>query len=170
MLSKLITIYYSVDVSVTLQGGGRPDEGWVVPLTVKFFTPGSDVLTAPPLYTFNLITAKIDGFAVAEAKRIVPGIYDISAATTHCLTNVKKGVVITGSVAVNLGTLLEGNADDSNAINITDFGILAASYGKSSGDSGYNAQADFDRSGSINITDFGLLAANYGKSAPIVVP
>ena len=82
---------------------------------------------------------------------------------------VKKGVVITGSsTAVNMGIMLEGNADDTSVINITDFGILAATYGKSTPD--YDNRADFDRNGIINIADFGLLAANYGKSAPVEVP
>ena len=163
---------YPSDISVTLQGTGRPDPaGWVVPLTVKFFAPGADVLTGTPLYTFIENTTKSGSLAIAQVSGAAPGTYDISAVTPHCLTNVKKGVVTDApSTAIDLGTLLEGNADDSNIINITDFGLLAASYGKSSGDSGYNARADFDRNGIINIADFGLLAANYGKSAPIVVP
>ena len=160
-----------VDIAITLQGGSRPDAGYVAPLTVKFFTPGADVLTGTPNYSFNLTTAKSGGFAVAQASGIIPGTYDISAVTPHCLANVRRGVVITEpSTAVYLGTLLEGNAIDDNKINITDFGILAASYGKSSGDIGYYAQADFDCNGIINIADFGLLAANYGKSGPIIVP
>ena len=160
-----------VNITVALQGGGRPDAGYIVPLTVKFFTPGADVLAATPLYTFNLITAKSGSTAVATASGLPPGTYDVSAVTPHCLTNVKTGVVVTvPSTSMNLGTLLEGNADDSNIVNITDFGILASSYGKSSGDTGYYANADFDRSGIVNITDFGLLAANYGKSAPVVAP
>jgi len=160
-----------VNISVILQGGGRPDAGWEVPLTIKFFTPGTDVLIGTPLYTFNLTTTKNGSTAVAQANGITPGTYDISAVTPTCLINKKAGAVITAPLtAIDLGTLLEGNADDSNIVNITDFGILAASYGKSTGDSGYYANADFDCSGIVNITDFGLLAANYGKSAPVVVP
>jgi hypothetical protein len=66
--------------------------------------------------------------------------------------------------------VLEGNANDDNKINIQDFGILAATYGKVAGDTGYDARADFDRNGKINIADFGLLAANYGKYTPVEVP
>ena len=163
---------YPSDISVTLQGTGRPDPaGYVVPLTVKFFAPGADVLTGTPLYTFIENTTRSGSLAVAQVSGVAPGTYDISAVTSHCLTNVKRGVVADApSTAIDLGTLLEGNADDSNIINITDFGLLAASYGKSSDDIGYNAQADFDRNGIVNIADFGLLAANYGKSAPVEVP
>ncbi len=171
-VTLVVTVKANVDVSVILQGSGRPDDGWIVPLTVKFFTPGADVLTDTPLYTAdNLTTFKNGSFAVAQASGILPGTYDISAVSPHCLTNVKSGVAITVSTtAVNLGTLLEGDANDNNIINIADFGILAATYGKISNDIGYDAQADFDRNGIINIADFGLLAANYSKSAPVVVP
>ena len=164
------TYTVDVDINVTLQGGGRPDAGWVVPLTVKFFDNSTGVPGAI-LYTFTENTTKSGSTAIVQTSGILPGTYDISAVTTHCLANVKRGVVISApSTAVNLGTLLEGNADDNDIINITDFGVLAASYGKSSGDSGYDARADFDRNGIINIADFGLLAANYGKSAPVEVP
>ena len=74
------------------------------------------------------------------------------------------------STAVNMGTLLEGNANNDININIADFGFLVSSYNKSFGQSGYNAMADFDNSLSVNIADFGLLVANYNKSAPINLP
>jgi len=157
----------TVNISVTLQGGSRPDAGWVVPLTVKFFTPGT---ITPALYTFDLTTAKSGNTAIATATGILPGTYDIRVVTPHCLTNIKKGVVIAApSSEVDLGTLLEGNANDNNIVNIADFGILASAYGKNAGEDGYDAQADFDRNGIVNIADFGLLAANYGKSAPVEV-
>jgi hypothetical protein len=164
-----------VNISVILQGGSRPVAGWAVPLTVKFFTPGTttpvDVLTATPVYTFSQNTTKNGNTAIAQATGIIQGTYDISAVSPGCLTNVKRGVTIAGtSTDVNLGTLLEGNANNDNKINIQDFGILATSYGKGTGDTGFDARADFDRSGRINIADFGLLAANYARNAPIVIP
>ena len=162
----------TVNFTLTLQGGGRLDAGYIVPLTFKFFDNSTGVPGAL-LYTFTVNTTRVDTtYQVTDnVTGINPGTYDISAVTPHCLTNVKTNVVITTpTTAVNLGTLMEGNANDDNLINITDFGVLAAAYGKNSGDGGYDARADFDRSGIVNITDFGLLAANYGKSAPVAVP
>jgi hypothetical protein len=164
-----------VNINVLLQGGSRPDSGWVVPLTVKFFTPGTtapvDVLTATPVYTFSLTTAKSGSMAIAQAAGVAPGTYDISAASEHCLCSVKRSVVIGAATTdVNMGTLLEGDANGSHIINIQDFGILAATYGKAVDVSGYDARADFNRSGNINIADFGLLASNYGKYSPIETP
>jgi Tol biopolymer transport system component/subtilisin family serine protease len=165
-----------VNISVGLQGSSRPDSGWVIPLTLKLFITGNttpvDVLTATPISTFNLITARSGNItASAQILEVIPGAYDITVTSPHCLTNVKRGIMITApSNTINLGTLLEGNANDDNKINIQDFGILAGTYGKSSGDTGFDARADFDRSNKISITDFGLLAANYGKYSAIEVP
>jgi hypothetical protein len=164
-----------VTFNVVLQGGSRPDSGWIVPLTVKLFAPGTtatvDVLTATPVYTFNLTTAKSgSSTAVAQTLVVAPGTYDISVVSPHCLTNVERGVVIAiPSTTIHLGTLLEGDANDDNKINIQDFGILSATYGKSLGVSGYDARADFDRNGIINISDFGLLALNYARTSPAEV-
>jgi hypothetical protein len=164
-----------VSLSTILQGSYRPDSGWAVPLTVKFFfTSGNntpvDVMNASPARSFNLTTVKNEGKAVALASAINPGIYDITVVSPHCLVNVKRGVAVeVPSTLVNMGTLLEGNANDDYKVNINDFGLLAKTYGRSSNDAGFDARADFDRSGKINITDFGLLASNYGKYAPVEV-
>jgi lysozyme family protein len=164
-------IQCTVNFSVLLQGGSRQDSGWVVPLTVKFFTPGADVMTAIPVYTFNLTTTKTGSYATAQCTGVLPGNYDITAVSEHTLLNVKRNVtVIAPSNTVNLGTLLEGNANNNNLINIQDFGLLATSYGKVTGDPLFSPMADFDRNGTVNIQDFGLLATNYLKIAPIEVP
>ncbi len=70
-----------VSISVVLQGDGRPDPAWVVPLTVRFFPPGADVLNDTPTYEFKLTTTKSSagGWAICEASGIVPGTYDITA-------------------------------------------------------------------------------------------
>jgi hypothetical protein len=164
----------SVDISVQLQGSSRPNSGFAVPLTVSFFTPGTatpvDVMTATPVYTFNVIAAKNGVRAIVQAIMVNPGQYDISLASEHCLCNVKRGVVITATAtAVDMGTLLEGDANGDHAVNIQDFGLLAGSYGKT-GVGGANAMSDYDRNGIVNIADFGLLAGNYGKHCPVIVP
>jgi len=159
-----------VDISLVLQGGSRPSEGWEVPITIKFFNPGADVMTGSPLYEFSLNTTKSDGMAISQCT-VAPGTYDVTVVSEHTLINVKRNVVIsTPSTAVDMGTLLEGNANDDSIINISDFGILAVSYMKTDGEPGYDARADFDRNGIINISDFGLLAVNYMQMSPIDVP
>ncbi|MBN1190881.1 MAG: Ig-like domain-containing protein [Dehalococcoidales bacterium] len=155
-------------IGVALQGGSRPESGWGVPLTVGFFDPGSDVLTETPLYQFDLTAVKFCGIAVVQARGVEPGTYDISVAGPHCLTNVRCNVEITyPSVFVEMGTLIEGDVNGDDEINIQDFGIFRGSYGRLFWQEGFNEQADFDCNGKVNISDFGLLVANYGLSAPI---
>jgi hypothetical protein len=159
-----------VDLSVVLQGGSRPPEGWEVPITIKFFSPGVDVMTDIPIYEFHLTTTKSDGTATCQCVGVMPDNYDITAVSSHTLINVKTGVVISPpSTMVDMGTLLEANANDDSIINISDFGILAVSYMKTDGEPGYDTRADFDRNGIINISDFGLLAVNYMKMSPVDV-
>jgi hypothetical protein len=163
----------NVNIRVFLQGA-RPDSGWIVPLTVKFFTPGTDgptdILTAAPVYHFDLTTAKEGNTATSQATGVTIGVYDISVVSPHCLTNIKRAVAVTApSCNVDMGTLLEGNANDDDWINLQDYDILAAAYGKGQGDSGYTAGADFNRSGRINVADFGLLVDNYNEVTPISI-
>jgi Tol biopolymer transport system component len=166
----------SVVVSVVLQGSSRPDPaGWSVPLTVKFFASGNitpvDVLNAAPVFSFNTTAIKDLNTCTANVTGVIPGVYDITAISPHTLLNVKRNVVISGNdTLVNTGTLLEGNANDDNKVNINDFGLLVMTYGKQRGQDGFDESADFDRNDKINIMDFGLLAYNYGKYSPIEAP
>jgi hypothetical protein len=172
-----ITSGVLVDISVVLQGGSRPPESWEVPITIKFFSPGADVMTDTPIYEFDLTTTKSDGTATCQCAGVAPGTYDITAQASNCpgctegnrtLMNVKRSVVISApSTAVDMGTLLAGDANCDGIINISDFGILAVSYMCSVGEIRYDCRADFDCNGIINISDFGLLAVNYMKMSPI---
>lgn len=160
-----------VDISVALQGSGRPDSGWAVPLSVRFFSPGANVWLDSPLYAFDLATAKSGTVAVAHCSPIPPGTYDIAATSPHTLLNVRRNVDVHDSSApINMGTLLEGDASGDHIINMSDFGILSLAYGKRTEHPGFDARADFDCNGKIAIADFGLMAINYGKASPIELP
>ncbi|MBT9165954.1 MAG: hypothetical protein DDT25_00617 [Chloroflexi bacterium] len=162
----------TVDISVVLQGGMRPDpKGWEVPITIKFFAPGADVLKDTPIAKFNTMTAKAEGRAISSVTGIIPDTYDITVVSQHTLMNLKRNVVISlPGTAVDMGTLLEGNANDDKIINISDFGILALSFMKTEGYEAFDERADFDRNGIVNISDFGLLAVNFMKTSPVEIP
>jgi parallel beta-helix repeat protein len=166
-----------VDISVVLQGGSRPPEGWEVPITIKFFSPGADVMTDTPIYECHCTTTKSDGTATCQCVGVMPDTYDITAQASNCpqcekgnctLTNFKRSVVISApSTAVDMGILLAGDANCDGIINISDFGILAVSYMCTEGEPCYDCRVDFDCNGIINISDFGLLAVNYMEMSPI---
>jgi hypothetical protein len=68
-----------------------------------------------------------------------------------------------GDVSGVTATLLTGDVNDDNAVNITDLGLLADSFGKSQGQTGFNPNADLNGDNAVNITDLGLLADNFGR-------
>jgi hypothetical protein len=161
-----------VSVSVALQGDGRPDAGWAIPLTVKFFTPGADVLNDTPVYEFELTTARSDAgdAAICEATGAEPGTYDITAHGEYSLMNVKKSVVISSpKTSVGLGTLLEGDGNQDNIVNLDDYAILSMCWLASESQAEYDVRADFDRNGLINAADLCLLAANWLRSSPVEI-
>ena len=51
-----------------------------------------------------------------------------------------------------------------NVVNSTDFTTLKSTFGKSYGQIGYDARADFDNNDVVNSTDFTLLKGNFGQS------
>ena len=160
-----------VSISVVLQGDNRPDAGWVVPLTVRFFSPEADVLNDIPTYQFNLTTTKIVNVAICEATGVAPGTYDITALSEHTLMNVKRSVVISApKTSVNLGTLLEGNANQDNIIDFGDYAILSMCWLASQTQAEYDVLTDFDRNGLINLSDLRLLAASWLSISPVEIP
>ncbi len=169
----------TVSISVALQGAGRPDAGWVVPLTVKLFPPGANVLIVKmpdgnnaPTYNFQLTTTKsVDGNeAICEVSGVAPGTYDVTVRGEYSLMNVKRGVIISApKTSVDLGTFLEGDANQDNIINLYDFAILSMSWLASKTNGGYDLRSDFNRNGLINAADLYLLASNWLRSSPIEI-
>jgi hypothetical protein len=49
-------------------------------------------------------------------------------------------------------------------VNLTDFSIPAATFGKQERDDRYDNRADFNGDGVVNLLDFSLLAGNFGES------
>jgi hypothetical protein len=75
---------------------------------------------------------------------------------------IKGGTVDIGAYEA---TVLQGDVNQDGVVNLTDFSILAASFGKTSGSAGYDGRADLNGDNVVNLTDFSILAANFGKTA-----
>jgi alpha-tubulin suppressor-like RCC1 family protein len=69
-----------------------------------------------------------------------------------------------GSVSGVTATLLPGDINNDNTVNITDLGLLADAFNTTPASAGWNPNADLNCDGKVNITDLGLLADNFGKS------
>ena len=103
----------SIEGSVTLQGRPAPPHiRWSVPLTL---TVGSAV---------HLVTTDSAGHFTVGG--LTPGNQDIQAKGAHTLSNERRGVtLVAGSNVLDMGELLEGDADGSNRIDSVDFGLSA---------------------------------------------
>jgi pimeloyl-ACP methyl ester carboxylesterase len=128
---------------VTLQGRPTPpDARWVAALTVKI---GSTNYAA---------TTDSSGYFTITG--LTPGTYDICVKSSHTLSTRTAGVVlVTGTNAVDLGTLREGDANNDDLVNISDFSILASVFLTS------DSRADFNQDGIVNLGDFTLLRDHY---------
>jgi hypothetical protein len=145
---------------VAFQGAGTPPaESWARPLLVSAHLPGDPI----PAYEFAANADELGEFLMPSG--VLTGTYDVGVRDMHSLRNLWRNVEIHENTgALDMGTLLAGDANGDNSIDILDFSLLASHYGTSRGQPGYNSRPDFNNDGTIGILDFSLLATNYGKS------
>jgi RHS repeat-associated protein len=152
--------YATLNGQVILEGreNSAPDPAYSEPLTVQLLEPG----TSTGVYTATVTTDDTGSFSLGS---LPLGTFDLRVKNSHALAakvaNVTLGI---GANAVQFGTLLEGDANDDNQINLTDASLLVTAFGAQAGQPGFNPQADFNNSGQINIRDFSLLATSFGLS------
>jgi len=96
---------------------------------------------------------------------VAPGTYHVRAKGSHWLRSASLNVVVgvTGATNVNL-TLVNGDVNGDNSVNVADFLALRQAFGTSSGGGGFNPNADLNGDGSVNVTDFLILRANFGQT------
>jgi len=101
----------------------------------------------------------------ARTTTLVPtaATYRVRVKGAHTLAETANVAVGASIIALTLPTLREGDANNDNVVNISDFSLLAASFGTAMGGGSYNPNADFNDDGAVNITDFSLLAASFGQ-------
>ncbi|MDP6452990.1 MAG: dockerin type I domain-containing protein, partial [SAR202 cluster bacterium] len=170
-----VEINSGVTGRVNLEGAARPNDGFEVPVTVKFFNPGASVMTDTPVRTITAVTAPAQASAGTVAEFFLSGVptgsFDVTIDSEHALANVLRNVQVQASTkTLFFGTLLEGDANDSGVVDILDFTLLAQAFLTCDGDSRYDSSTDFDRSGCVNILDFTLFAKNFLKASPAPAP
>lgn len=88
--------------------------------------------------------------------------FDVSMKASHFLRR-RVAVNPTGSASVNL-SLVNGDVNGDNSVNISDFLALRAAFGTSPGSATWNPMADLNRDGSVGIPDFLILRRNFGAT------
>lgn len=128
-----------------------PNASWIISLHV--------ILDAP----YDVTT---DANGQAAIGNVTAGTYaNAYCKGSHTLQNVVHGVVITGTGpnVLNCGLLLEGDANNDNAVTGADLSLLSVAWGTVVGDTNYNAQCDFQQDGAVVGQDLSLLSVNFGK-------
>jgi hypothetical protein len=91
-----------------------------------------------------------------------PGTYNIGINGSRWLRTTLTGITVNGVVSGLDATLLPGDLNGDNVINLADFSLFAAAYGSDPTSPNWNPNADLNCDGSVDISDFALLAQNYG--------
>ncbi|MFH1087502.1 MAG: cohesin domain-containing protein [Chloroflexota bacterium] len=174
----------TLDGELVLQGGLRPYAGHDVPLTLKIYNAATqldynNILTEKALFVYTkpnpdggLEITGINQQAHTDSFRLpwAPvGTYQMTLVSPHTLVNLRKNVVMDQATpaGVNMGTLLEGNADDGVQVYGEDFSMLLNDYLQTPGGPKWNVgRCDFDRDGQVRVLDFTLLTMNYNLTSP----
>jgi hypothetical protein len=112
------------------------------------------------------------GFCTVTVETLPDGIYSWRVKGPQYLAN--SGLVtLDGSLLthVEMGQLRVGDCNDDNRITASDFIILRNTLGKSVGQPGYDARAEFTGDSIVNIVDYSFLRSGFGLGgAPPLQP
>ncbi|MBK8024657.1 MAG: PD40 domain-containing protein [Chloroflexi bacterium] len=134
-----------------------PHASWVNDLHIRIQTPDG----ATTLLDTTVTTDSSGGFTVPG---LTAGSYRFWFKGDHTLSTVLSVEDFDGTGVYTVQPLREGDANDNNGVTISDFSILAASFGLSSSQTGYDDRADFNKDGVVSISDFSMLAASFGQA------
>lgn len=147
----------AVNGKVTLQGRpATPHPSWVISLRVDLIAPGQSQAAA----IFTTTTDENGQFGVSN---LPTGSYRIGIKAENSLRAMTPVTLLqVGSIQLPAVALKFGDANNDNFISAADFSILAGSFGKCLGTTGYIAKADFNNDKCVTAADFSLLSGNYG--------
>lgn len=148
----------------TLEGRpAAPNAAWSIPLLLTLGQPGE----RGPAYALGMVSTQSGAFAIPRV--VAPGDYRVRLKGLHTLRNLLPTTLAGGANTVNMETLLEGDAFGDNRVNGRDVSLLAAAFGKSQGQPGFDPRADFNEDDAVNAADLTLLRANLGRRGDILL-
>ena len=183
-------------VSVKLQGGLRPypePNGYDIPLTIKLYDSATqldihnilgevgppEVPAAEPYRTLSTTAGEITITDTVKSTKTITfevaglpvGTFNVTLSTPHALITLNNEATITAQgTSINMGTLLDGNADDDVQITGSDFSLLLNDYLQiAGGDEWHGGRCDFDCDGLVTSVDFSLLSINYNEFSPQIL-
>lgn len=97
---------------------------------------------------------------------LAAGNYRIWVKGSHWLASLSGAVSFNttiGTASAYSTTLTNGDCDNNNAVELSDYLQLAASFDLSTGDAGFDPQADLDGNGTVELSDYLILAASFDQ-------
>jgi uncharacterized repeat protein (TIGR01451 family) len=140
-----------------------PDPSWQVPLLLTLSRAGE----RGPDYVLSTSSTITGAFAAPGI--VAPGAYRVRLSGIHTLRNVLPVTITPGLNILNLGTLLEGDSLNDNRVDMRDLSLVAAAYGKTQGQAGFDPRADFNEDNTISNGDVSLLRPNLGRRGDVLV-
>ncbi|MHB8377802.1 MAG: hypothetical protein ACYDEB_12735 [Dehalococcoidia bacterium] len=115
------------------------------------------------IYHTNPLVADTDGDGLPDGVEVLtygsnPLVVDTSG---DGYTDGQKAAL--GTDPTNYCPIMRADVNMDHLVNILDFSVAALTYGKASGDPGYNPRVDQNNDGLVNILDFSIMAFSYGK-------
>ena len=128
--------------------------------------------TGGPHYEYDSLTTDADGYFIVPVGGLANGDYYWRVKDPKYLATSGSATLSGGMFTnVEMGQQPAGDANNDNVVNATDFTVLKGSFGKSSGQPGYDDRADFNGDLVVNVNDFTLLKSNFGLGgAPPIYP
>jgi len=165
---QIIPVGLHIRETGTLQGkvnftgrGDAPNDKWIEPFVVKLFEPGE---LSQAIRTEVAGTNNTGVFTIPD---VVVGIYDIGIKNATCLSKVVTNVtvVFNETIVVDFGTTIEGDANNDDYIDGSDFGLLSIAWHSYPGcpEGNWDVRVDFNRDNYIDGSDFGKLSINWHK-------
>ena len=151
---------------VTWQGRpAQPNILQQLPITITLKSPSTEI-------NYSVQTTDVSGFFTVTVGNLPTGTYGWRIKGPKYLANAGT-VNLNGAAVVNqeMGLMKAGDANNDNLVSVLDFNILKGTFGKQSGDPGYDDRADFTGDRLVSILDFNLLKGNFGMGgAPAITP
>jgi hypothetical protein len=112
---------------------------------------------------YTSLATDANGLFTLDTGPMPYGTYQWRVKGPKFLANIGSVTLTGNAVTVEMGTLIAGDANNDNIINVADFTVVKSTFGKGVGQPGYDDRADFTGDSIVNVADFGLLKANFGQ-------
>jgi hypothetical protein len=128
-----------------------------VPVTVDLRTPGTTT-------ALESHTVYVDGSGNFAFPTALNGTYDVACNGPHWLRSVASSVAVSDSAVTPVTfSLVNGDVNGDNVIDLADLVAIAAAWRSSPGMSNYNANADLNGDGVIDLLDWMIVARNWHR-------